>query len=217
MKSRVNPTPLVVAIIALLAVGGCDENLDTPEKALAWLSSADHGLVCGRKGTPVSWKVRYLPNDYLAWRYLQSLDGYEQVTRDSILKSYDNTLCFLLTVTPGEKKENDVIMQGVGSLEDFQSRVLQLNFNVKDLVRLRYGNMETPAVISTMENTYGMEQGRNIMVIFAKDEVQWRQADTLDVVLDDRIYNSGIHHFGFLMEDIRNIPPLEIPTTRTNK
>lgn len=195
----------------LLLLASCGESIDTPEEMLPWLSDPGNGLVRERGGNPVRWKVKYLPNDYLAWRYLQSLESYDRAARDSAVRSYANTICFLLTVTPGETGRGDVMTQGVGSFEDFQSRAMQLNFDVKDHVTLRYGGIETPAVISTMENTYGLSEARDIMVIFARDTARWSNADTLDVVLDDRIFNSGIHHFAFLAEDIRNIPEPDIP------
>lgn len=201
----------IVAFALLIPLFSCGEEIDTPEAMLPWLGDPENGLVQEHSGKPVLWRVKYLPNDYLAWRYLQSLERYDKAARDSVIQSYSNTICFLLTVAPGEKKGGDVMTQGVGSFEDFQSRAMQLNFDVKDLVTLRYGGIETPAVISTMENTYGLNEGRDIMVIFARDSARWSSADTLDVVLDDRIFNSGIHHFTFLAEDIRNIPEPEIP------
>lgn len=211
-----SPT-ILAAIAALLFLSSCAEELATPEEALAWLSKRDNGLVQVREGEQVTWKATYLPNTYLAWRYLQSLDGYNQSTRDSVVQSYHNTLCFLLTVSPGTKEKGDVVMQGVGSFEDFQSRTMELNFHVQDLVRLSYGGVETGAVLSTMENTYGMNQERDIMVIFPKDETGWQRADTLDVLLDDSIYESGVHRFTFPMNEIQSIPALEIPPNQTNK
>lgn len=201
----------IAAFVLLITLSSCGEEIDTPDAMLPWLSDPENGLVQERSGKPVLWRVKYLPNDYLAWRYLQSLESYDKADRDSAIQSYSNTICFLLTVAPGEKKGGDVMTQDVGSFEDFQSRAMQLNFDVKDHVTLRYGGIETPAVISTMENTYGLNEGRDIMVIFARDSARWSSADTLDVVLDDRIFNSGIHHFTFLAEDIRNIPEPEIP------
>ena len=188
--------------------------IETPDEMLGWIGNPEHGLVRERSGAGIRWTAKYVPHDYLAARYLESLDSYSEATRDSVMASYANTLCFLLTVTPESEEESDVMYRGVGSFEEFRSRAMSLNFKVKDLMTLNYGGKQTPAVISTMENTYGLHQRRDVMVIFARDEEAWERADTIDCVFDDRIFNSGIHHFTYTVDDIRRIPTLSIETLK---
>ncbi|MGE3801223.1 MAG: hypothetical protein AB7H80_09400 [Candidatus Kapaibacterium sp.] len=194
--------------LLLLGIMSCSEDVDTPDDMLTWLNESERGLVHERTGAGIRWNVKYLPHDYLAARYLQSVEHPTEAIRDSALESYKNTICFLLTVAPEAEGEGDVMYRGVGTFEEFESRAMALNFEVKDLMRLTYGGVETPAVISTMENTYGLNNRRDIMVIFAKDESAWSKADTIDCLLDDRIFNSGIHHFVYRKEDIDKIPVL---------
>ena len=204
--------PMVLIMFGLTGTGCGEERLQTTTDLLEFLDDPENGLVKERHTKEIRWGLKYLPSEYLTLNYLRSLDQYDQKIKDSVVDSYANTICFLLTVAPEQTGSEDVIYKGIRSSEEFQSRAISLNFAVKDLVTLNYGGLQAPAVVSTMENTYGLSNKRDIMIIFAKDHHAWQKADTFDCVFDDRIFNTGIHHFMFTSRDVKRLPVFEIPS-----
>lgn len=205
---------LLCLTLSGLTQSGCSKEIETPNDLMSWIGDADHGLVRTASAHGIRWSATYLPSHYLAARHLESLNRFDHAMRDSILADYDNSLCFLLTVSPEDPSDTkDVVARDAASSDEVNARTMALTFDVKELATLRYGGVSTPAVISTLESTLSTSNRREVMVLFAKDAAAWSRADTLELELDDRIFRTGAHLFRYAMENVHDAPALAFEAT----
>ena len=110
----------------------------------------------------------------------------------------DNSWYVLFRLQPDESlgKTFDVTKVGVGSKEEYDQRMQQLNFELKELVYLEEEKRRVHPVLYTMENTYGMHNWRDFLFVFPKKE----DASSIKLVFNDEIYNTGINKFNLNTE-----------------
>ena len=100
---------------------------------------------------------------------------------------------------------------GINNFLEFSKRADQMNFDMAQYITLKTDHHTYSPVLTTIENTYGMSNKRNIIIVVAvADSVaqdlysskQW------DLVYEDELFNLGTNHFVFDPKDIKNIPEL---------
>lgn len=182
---------------------------------LIWLNDESNGLVKEKYINGLVFTAKYLPPDYLVYQELKNDTLYSLAKKDSLLNLYSSNLTFLLSVKPDEREENskisDVMYLGVTNMSDYKERVLLMNFEMKEFLQLQTEtNVVYSPVLTNMENTYSLGNGRSITCVFAplKDKKEFNNTSTLDLVWDDEIFESGRNHFVFNRKDFSSVPRL---------
>lgn len=176
------------------------------EEYMKWLEEPEHGIVQAREVNGYKVKIKYLPYDYLAYRDMDK-EHITPALKDSIERLYKNNIAFLFTIGPDEKKRNsDVMMDGISTYNDYVDRSLSMNFDMESLVSLWIDGKEYKPVLSSMENTYGLENSRSIMLVFAPGE--GAAQNNIDLEFRDELFGLGILHFPFDKKNINNIPAI---------
>lgn len=199
---------LLIVTLALLA--GCGkEGPRNRAEYFQWVNDPAHGLIKQHAVNGVALSMKYLPPSYLVSQSLAGMPDGTAARRDSLMREYRNTLCFLLTVGMSDSNSGDIMTRGIGSYDEFSQRAAKMNFEMQNYVSLRSHGKEYRPVLATMENTYGMVPKRNIMLVFAQD-AGLRSGDTLDVVFNDMIFETGISHYLFLRKDFAPVDDIAL-------
>jgi hypothetical protein len=207
-----NNIPTWLCLLALV-VGACGRS--GPDDFAGYrqkIGDPDAGLVQSRQIGGMRLTVKYLPPEYLAYQELRSGGDHTEGTRDSLLRIYRGSMSFLLTIAAdgdGEHRSSqDVMMHGVANYQEFAERSLAMNFDMARYVTLNIDGRKIRPVLATMDSDYGMSSARNIVLVFSDgiDGKAIERASNLDFIFSDEIFETGISHFPFSGDDIRNRP-----------
>lgn len=191
----------------VLFIASCNSAIDNFPDYMKYLADKENGLVKEKSTNGVSIKVKYLPVDYLAYKEFKNESG---LSIDSIKKTYENSLTFMMTIGPDKEKSFDITKVGVSSYKEFALRIEEMNFWMKDYVTLTAGGIEYSADLAQMESTYGLEKDRKILFVFQNKDEQGNTllTDDLTFTYKDEIFFTGINKFKFNIKDINSIPEL---------
>ena len=209
-------------ILNLLLLGcffstvSCKSSIEEEHEYLSYINDATHGLVKEKRVGDLIVQVKYLPSDLLAWKELHTKKSTAQ-QKDSISTLYDQSITFLLSVSPDSSKgaTDDILYRGVSDEQSFKQRVSELNFDIERMLKLNAGNKEYYPALAVMENTYGTSSTKNFYIVFsAEDKKKIGTAyKELDLVFTDELFATGINHFVFEQEAIEHIPSFNWKTT----
>jgi hypothetical protein len=205
--ARIGRALLFLAASLILAACGKEGPKDLTEY-YRWVNDPEHGLIRHHEVNGITLTMKYMPPSYLAHQYVAATPGITQAQKDSVMQSYRNSLCFLLTIGVGDST-GDIMTRGIGSYEEFSQRAMRLNFEMQNYVTLRAGEKDYRPALAIMENTYGMTPKRDVVLVFA-DDASLRAADTLDVRFNDTIFETGISHYEFLRKDMAEVQDLPL-------
>lgn len=186
-----------LAIVSSCLIAGCEQlgSLDRDELAV-FLAKPENGLIKRKSYDQVGWKAQIVPPE---------IEKFESGKG----QKFSNILQFLLTVEPGKVyQHSDVMISGVESYDDYSDRMMKLNFNIADMIELRFGGSSYRPVLTNMENTFGLSNDRKIHVVFADPDFpdQLALCTKIDLVLEDRVFETGISHFIFEESFLRKVP-----------
>lgn len=199
---------LFLLSIVLLACGG--NEVSSYEDYVKWLNDEDNGLVMNKKVDGITIRLKYIPSDYLAYQDLSGEKSVKKEAIDSIISGYQKSLTFLMTIgVDGKIKKGDVMYQDVTNYEEYKQKLYAMNFEVEQLTTLTLNNKKYKPVLSSLENVYGLTESRNITLVFvpeSENEQTFYTSEKLQLSYDDEIFNTGMNHFTFNREDIKNAP-----------
>lgn len=183
----------------------------TAEEYFHYLDSETSGLSKLKYVNGLALKVKYLAPDYLCHRELIH-QSYTLHKKDSISAFYAQSLCFMLTLGTDERKEKqgDVMYHNITTFREYVSRSMAMNFDMQQYITVKADGEEYIPVLSSMENTYGMDNKRSILLVFVpktKADRKLFTASKIDFIYDDQLFELGINHFLFERESFNNLPP----------
>ena len=208
-------TLIIISLIAVVTIGtGAflfienEPDVTTVSGYLAWLNDPENGLTQTKYINGISLTAKLLPPEYLAYQEISQPS--DQSARDSLVALYNKTISFLLIIGSDERDKSgeDIMWAGTSGYEEYVERLLAMNFNLTDCLKMHIGEQEFLAHLSSAENTYGLGKSRNIIVTFTSDSQgqNFYTANEIDLVYTDEIFKTGINHFTFSKNDISNIP-----------
>jgi hypothetical protein len=207
----VNRLNYYIGIFALVLLVSCGQNeISSEEDYLLWLNEEGNGLLKKKEAGGITIKVKQLPSSYLAYQDLMNNKTIKKELADSVIKSYDKSLTFLLTIgVDGVTKQGDIMYQGVKDYEAYKRQLMEMNFGIENNITLTIKDKMYKPVLAHLENVYGLTDSRNITLVFVpetKGESSFYTAKEIQFTYDDELFNTGINHFTFNREDIKNTP-----------
>lgn len=179
---------------------------------MKFLADKENGLVKETSVGGIKLKVKYLPLDYLVYNAVKSEDSLaSKEKKESIKKSYENSLTFMLTMGPDANESFSITRVGITSYQEFAERIETMSFNMKEYITLKINNKEYKPELAQMESINSLEQSKNIIVVFkAIDEAgQKLMTDDLFFIYNDELFYTGINKFKFKMQEIQGLPELK--------
>ncbi len=219
MNSRSTVPVLLIAFCVTLPLSfaGCGREGDAIRNIhsyLACLKDEAHGLSRVKSYGSLAIRARYLPPEYMLWQELRSRPA-SVAHRDSLFELYRRNAYLLLRFEPSKDSpyESDIIMAGLSSQTEYDARQRELNYGLKNYVYLRADGLRYEAALTAPEHAQGMGAARSFILVFNPGDRPnaLLDAETLDLVFEDRIFGTGISHFIFHGADIRSFPRLDLP------
>lgn len=208
-------------VFFLLLLSSCQkETVTSPQEYFRWMNDEENGLVRTRYVNGLEVKVKYLPPQYLAYQELENLESYTPYQKDSIMDQYKSNLAFVMSIGSDERKEEgiDIMYKNVRDYREYAERTYNMNFEMEEFITLSADGKEYSPVLSAMENIYGLDSKRNILFVFApngKSDHTFQEAEKLDFIYKDELFDLGTNHFVFKKEAIQSVP--EFPFADTVK
>lgn|GEM_PF-1176552 len=209
------PLAIVVAVLGFLFLS---EPAALPvEDFTRWINDPDHGMVKDVYVNGLHISIKHLPTDYLVRSEVSKILHTNKEfpltssTIDSIRGLYTESMTFVLGIGPDERKEKggDVMFRDITSYPEFVQRAMNLNFEMDKFVSMRVGSSQYAPVLTNLENTYGLNTARSIVLVFPRPpDVPDGEEAGYEVVWNDMLYTTGIHRFFFSARDMESIPAL---------
>lgn len=208
----------VLWVTLLLAVTvSCTKKIESKD-FLKWLSKEENGLVKTKRSNGFAITLKYLPLDYFVSRELLNQD-LKQVEfnaarfSDSIRKEHAENLYFMLHIdndTSVVRGSADIMFRDIYDYGSYNSRIYKMNFDFADDIELVKNQKHYHPILTSFENHYGLDGGRNIMLVFSpqEDSLEFGNNSDLELTYNDEELGIGITHFNFSKSDIENIPQL---------
>lgn len=205
--------PVFLCFLLFVQVG-CVQNECSVTEFHQYINDPDNGLIKTRTASGFQFSVKFLPPEYVAYNNIKSTGNYNQNDYDSLTMMFSKNLTFLLTIGPDKSVGNkfDIMYIGINTTEEYNQRVHQLNFDIKEYITIDVDGNKYKPVLTKLENTYGLSTERKINLVFApyETENEFLKADEIDLIFNDEIFGTGINHFKFLSSEINSIPKITI-------
>ncbi len=199
---------LLFASLVVFALG-CEHPLNSEELS-SLISDPNYGLCHVKDVGDKTITVKYLLPEYLALK-----DARDNTTNyESALSQYDQNLSFLITYAfSGINSNLDLLKGSVDSYEEYSALQQELVFNYSRYVTLNVNSFSYKPVLSHMEDAYGLQPHRSIIVVFSPDsnDTEISQKD-VELIIEDEIFGTGINHFLFKSEHLFKKYKVEYPT-----
>ena len=193
-------------ILMSLTFVACQQGFNSPKEMHRWMSDPTNGMIISKQSANKELTMKYLPADFLVYKELKENQNTSKELIDSIKKHYVNSRSFLLTIKYKNDEPYDPVYEGIYSYDELNQRKQDMHFSFGQYIKLvTTDGREYRPVLSHMEETYGLQKHRNIHLVFSpvdKNQIDILDTEELDIVFDDRIFNTGIHHFIFEKENI---------------
>lgn len=188
----------------------CSNSISDYEEYMRYVSDEDNGLVKHKAIAGIQMSVKYLPVDYSVYRELKELDEKPNEKQKKKLRdSYKNSALFMLTLGPDTNETFDITKVGVSNYGEFAERMEIMNFNMASFIQLEVNKKIYTPQLAQMENTYGLEKKRNILVVFStpeNTENQFMTKQDVKFIFNDGLFNTGVNKFLFQHQDFENLP-----------
>ncbi len=201
-------------IVILLFVKCSDNDVDSQSDLIHWIADEENGMVKKTEANNFILTMKYLPPELLALNEAgnkDSLDLYKKY-----LKEFKGSRTFILTMK-NQNASVDITNYGVTDITEYKSRISYLNFDIKDHVYIKTeSGRKIKPVLSTMENIYEIGDTKSIYFVFADENEEVLKSNTLDIVFEDNIIDTGISHFLFAKKFLDNTPTLNFLNLRNH-
>lgn len=198
-------------VFVSLFTSGCQPGELKDHKAyISYLVDPKNGLIKEKNVGGICYTIRYMPSHLLAFNQAGAVGMLSSVSRDSLVRQYEQSLTFVIHVGPAQGEDFDVMRLGVRSYAEFAERMERFAFKAQDWVSIETPAGTTSPVIARMENVNAFERGRNFVVVFASEKGTTNDLRRQDLVLcyDDQLFNTGVNKFTFKASDMEAVPVL---------
>lgn len=201
-----------LVLLSALIAGSCGtrERTYAYRAYMEYLADPENGLCKEKSIAGLKYKVKYLPGQYLAYNTLKNT-VWDEKQRDSLIKIYSNSLCFLINIGPAEGESFDITRLGVSDYETFAERIEKMAFDAPEWIGLRVNQKIFAPSIVRLENINALERSRNFVVVFANKDGSIGELLNNDLCLSytDELFHTGINNFLFEAKHFRQLPELK--------
>lgn len=201
----------LMSVLLMVVCCSCNNSISNHKAYMIYMADKGNGLIKDKSIGGIKLRVKYLPVDYLVYNSIENIESARVTMIDSIKKSFNNSITFMLTIGPDENESFDITKVGVSDYKQFAQRVEEMSFNMAEYITLTIKDKEYKPDLAQMENINGPEQSRNIILVFkAKDENNKEvMTDDMYFTFNDELFATGINKFKFQMDDILSVPKLK--------
>lgn len=189
--------------VATFCIYGCQKSDLRGNEYRKYIEKESNGLNQVKQIGDMHFQVQYCPTEYLLMKEFKTDDLSEQVVEER-RKGNEGLLFFKLRISADGS--NDVLNYHLNSGDDYYARIQYLSYGFEeDIALLNERDTIFPALFH-FERTYGIAPFADFMMAF---ETTPKADNDYQVVIDDRVFDTGILKFTFEKQDLQNIPNLK--------
>jgi len=194
-------------LFTTLLIGCSREGILNPKAYMAFLNNSDNGLIKEKTVAGVKFKIKYLPSEFISYNLLKNQAADTEI-KDSVIKSYQNSLTFLLNIGPADNEKFDITRVDIADYSAFADRIEEMAFQTQNYISLACGDSIYKPAITRMENINSPEKSRNFIVVFNSEKGGNRDLRKHDMsfIYRDEMFNTGVNKFVFHASDINALP-----------
>lgn len=190
----------------------CKPKTLSPERYLAWVGQNEE-LIKSRKVNGITFQVKYLPAEYLAYKEVMTNNG-NLGKFDSLKAVYDCGLYFQIVIEAdkNDRQYGNLMNYQISSQQELTERIRYLSFRSHEFIKLKYKESLHVPVLTHFE---GVDQLQNKILFQVSFILQDYSCDLkaesfegVSVVFDDPYWMTGISQFYFERESLITIPKL---------
>lgn len=199
-------------IAFLILLTGCQTDINSYGEYVIYLNNSENGLRQNRSINGLDISIKYLPLDYLVLNELRHEDNNINNNKITELKAaYEHSTTFLMTLGPSKTEEFDVTKIGVSNYQEFTNRILSMTYGLKEQITLELGNVKHKPALAQLEELFGLQNKRNILLVFNLTKSEQNELSTNDFSISykDEIFNTGNSQFLFKSNDLKKLPKVD--------
>ncbi|HBS88496.1 MAG TPA: hypothetical protein DEA97_18195 [Bacteroidales bacterium] len=204
-----------LTIIIALLFFSCQKTLEDfsdLKDLFAYLENPENGLAKEKTINNVRVKVKYLPSEYMMIKDNPGVLS-DNKTVDSLMEGYNRNLYLLVSFEPATEQTGDVVYEGLSDYREYSQRMNNLNFKMDGQFFINDGKTKHYAVSAGFENVYSLKDSRELLLIFRNRDM-FMELDRIDLVYEDNVFETGINHYVFMVQDIKKLPKINFEKLR---
>ncbi|MFN3402660.1 MAG: hypothetical protein ACK40G_01105 [Cytophagaceae bacterium] len=206
-------------LFILILFSSCKSDFTSEKQMHAWINNPENGIIKSKTIGDLSYTIKYLPPEFLAFNELKRSEKTSQAYIDSLILYYNGSLTFLLTIEVKDAPNgNSPLTMNINNYAEYKDRIEKLNFELDDFLTLVVNEKNFKPLVWTLENTYNIGNKSNLFIVFG-DNVNGENLlnnQNLELVFNDELFMTGINKFNFDTEKMKNIPSIKFWQTLKN-
>lgn len=146
--------------------------------------------------------LQYCPTEYLLLKEHKTDKLSKQLVEERRMEN-DSMLFFKLRITANGS--TDVLNYQLRSGEDYYARIQYLSYGFEEDIALIHERDTIFPALFHFERTYGVVPFADFMMAF---NTKIKESGDFQVIIDDKVFDTGILKFTYKTDDIQNIPKL---------
>ena len=187
-----------------LLLSSCQESVVSEDALKVYISKPENGLIKNKEGDGSAIQVTYRPVDMLVMQEKKSNPSLSLVGLDSVRKSYDKFLYFIIKIS---MNHHDIFGVSSSSLQKFSEQLSEISFHLKDKVHLITSANDTiPVADYVYPRMYNTTDGTSLLFSFSRENL--KDVVYMDFVLENSAIVIDAGEFRFRLKDINKVPKL---------
>jgi len=195
-------TLLTLILLLIPLFYGCHQRKLGGNEFIKYIENEKHGLNKIKQIEDLLFQMQYCPTEYMLLKEYKTDILSDQVVKER-LKNNENMLFYKLRISA--KGSNDVINYKLTQGEDYYARIQYLSYGFEENIALVNDQDTIFPALFHFERTYGVVPYIDFMMAFESP----LKSKAVQVLLDDKVFNTGILKFTYSIDDIDNIPELK--------
>ena len=193
----------ILTVSSTLLFPSCQQLPQTPEELEQFISDPSNGLRQEKQLGDILLKLQYRPTDLLV---AQELKGSTDKTLvDELRSRYASQAYFVLSLS----QEGEDVLNDPKHRNHYSETLQNLAFRMDQFVQMTTSEQDTiPLSDFAFPRLYGYGGSTQVLLVFSQSEV--KEADWLQVSLQDFGIRTGKQHFRFYRKDLDRVPTLNL-------
>lgn len=192
---------IIVFVVVLIC--GCAKNELNPDEYINYVESEKNNIKNSKQIEDLNFSLQYCPTEYLLLKEFKTNNLSEKLLAER-KKENENMVFFKLRISA--KNNPDILNYKISSNDDYYERIQYLSYGFEEDIALLNGKDTLFPALFHFERTYGVVPFADFMLAFNAKIIE---PEKFLVIIDDKIFDTGLLKFSYSNKDIQNIPKLK--------
>lgn len=192
-----------IIVFVVVLIYGCAKNELNPDEYINYVESEKNNIKNSKQIEDLNFSLQYCPPEYLLLKEFKTNNLSEKLVAER-KKENENMVFFKLRISA--KNNTDILNYKISSNDDYYERLQYLSYGFEEDIALLNGKDTLFPALFHFERTYGVVPFADFMLAF---NATIKEPENFQVIIDDKIFNTGLLKFSYSNKGIQNIPKLK--------